>query len=76
MRNLKLRLILSLPSIVYMVWYIWLFVTALIPPLETSISSIGNLTIGQIALLILGLTIGPATFIVALIWFFMVWTID
>ena len=76
MRDLKFRLVLSLPAIACMIWYIWLFITSVIPMLHRHISEIGKFTISQIVLLILGFVVGPIIFIIALTWLIVVWLED
>jgi len=75
MRDLKLRLILSLPSIAYMAWCIYFFITSWIPLASTTASNFFQLTIGEIILLIFGITLFPFTFALAIIWLGVVWSL-
>jgi hypothetical protein len=73
MKDKGLRLVLSIPAILYIGWYIWLIITSVFPICQTAILDFFKLTIWQVILVILAFTLLLFCCVLAIAWLAVVW---
>jgi hypothetical protein len=73
MKDKGLKLVLSIPAILYIGWYIWLMITNIFPICQTAISDFFKLTIWQVILVILGFTLLLFCSILSIAWLGVIW---
>ena len=73
MKDKRLRFVLSIPAILYIVWYIFWMKDCILPILGTSLSNFLSLTIGQIIAVILAFSLLLLVAAISIVWLLVIW---
>ena len=76
MRGKASRFLLTIPALIYLLWYAWMLVTNVFPVLQASVQELFKFSLWQIAITILAFTLFLVCAVLAIIWIAIVWTVE
>jgi hypothetical protein len=76
LRGKTTRFLLTIPALAYILWYVWMLVTNVVPVLQAPIQELFKFSIWQIAVTVLAFTLFLVCAVLAIMWIAIVWTVE